>query len=52
MNDDDMLGLDIIVWNEADYLPRVDAGTGITLHGSCHDDDDSASKRKKVCCEL
>lgn len=52
MNVDDMLGLDIIVWNETDYLPRVDVGTGITLHGSCRDDDDGASKRKKVCCEL
>ena len=42
-NDHTELGLDIQVWNDIDYLPAVDALSGLKLHGPCHE-----KKKKKV----
>ena len=44
-NDHTELGLDIQVWNDIDYLPLVDALSGLRLHGPCHD---VKKKKKKV----
>ena len=42
-NDHAVLGLDIQVWNDIDYLPLVDGLSGIMLHGPCHEE-----KKKRV----
>ena len=39
------LGLNIKVWNDIDYLPLVDALSGLKLHGPCHDKKKKVSRR-------